>query len=162
MSAVQLGTDFQRQCRLAWTLIEMMIGIAIVGLLAAIAVPQYTGYHEKARRTETIAAFRAIEGRIESYRSEFSELPETLAAAIKPPPVDAWDNPYEYLNLGTVSGPDMSKIRKDKNLHPINSDYDLYSKGPDGLSVAPLTAMASRDDIIRANDGAFIGVAVDY
>ncbi|MCH8132749.1 MAG: hypothetical protein IIA30_09385, partial [Myxococcales bacterium] len=61
----------------------MMIGIAIVGLLAAIAVPQYTGYHEKAQRTETIAAFRAIEGRIESYRSEFGELPETLAAAIE-------------------------------------------------------------------------------
>ncbi len=162
MSAVQLGTDFQRQRRLAWTLIEMMIGIAIVGLLAAVAVPQYIGYVEKARRTETIAAFRAIEGRIESYRSEFGELPETLATAIKPPPVDAWGNPYEYLNLGTVTPPTQHKIRKDRNLHPINSDYDLYSKGPDGNSVAPLTAMPSRDDIIRANDGAFIGVAADY
>ena len=76
--------------------------------------------------------------------------------------MDAWGNPYEYLNLGTVTPPTQHKIRKDKNLHPINSDYDLYSKGPDGQSVAPLTAMASRYDIIRANDGAFIGVAVDY
>ena len=159
---MQLGADFQRQCRLAWTLIEMMIGIAIIGLLAVIAVPQYMGYHEKAQRTETIAACRVMEGRIESYRTEFGELPETLATAIKPPPVDVWGNPYEYLNLGTVSGPDMSKIRKNKNLHPINSDYDLYSKGPDGQSVAPLTAMSSRDDIIRANDGAFIGLAADY
>ena len=159
---MQLGTIFERQARMAWTLIELMIGIAIVGLLAAIAVPQYIGYVEKARRTETIADFRAMEGRIESYRSEFGELPETLAAVIKPPPVDAWGNPYEYLNLGTVTNQTKKKIRKDKNLHPINSDYDLYSKGPDGKTVAPLTAKHSRDDIIRANDGAFIGLATDY
>ncbi len=34
--------------------------------------------------------------------------------------------------------------------------------GPDGKSVAPLTAKASRDDIVRANDGKFIGEASDY
>ena len=45
---------------------------------------------------------------------------------------------------------------------PINSDFDLYSTGPDGASVAPLTAEPSRDDIVRANDGAFIGLASEY
>jgi len=45
---------------------------------------------------------------------------------------------------------------------PINSDYDLYSKGPDGLSLKPLTAAPSRDDIVRANNGSFIGIAADY
>jgi len=34
--------------------------------------------------------------------------------------------------------------------------------GKDGASVPPLTAKASRDDIIRANDGRFIGLASDY
>jgi general secretion pathway protein G len=34
--------------------------------------------------------------------------------------------------------------------------------GPDGDSRRPLTAQKSRDDIIRANDGAFIGIAQDY
>jgi general secretion pathway protein G len=56
----------------------------------------------------------------------------------------------------------MSQTRKDKNLVPLNSDFDLYSKGPDGESVPALTAGVSRDDIVRANDGAFIGVAADY
>jgi general secretion pathway protein G len=53
-------------------------------------------------------------------------------------------------------------MRKDKNLVPINSEYDLYSVGPDGRSVGPLTAKHSRDDIVMANDGRFIGVASDY
>jgi len=45
---------------------------------------------------------------------------------------------------------------------PINSDFDLWSMGPDGKSVPPLTAKASRDDIVRANDGTFYGWASDY
>ena len=52
--------------------------------------------------------------------------------------------------------------RKDRFLVPINSTYDLYSVGKDGKTVAALTAKASKDDIVRANDGAFIGLAVKY
>ena len=53
-------------------------------------------------------------------------------------------------------------MRKDKNLVPVNTDYDLYSMGEDGRSVGPFTAKASRDDIVRANDGGFVGLAADY
>ncbi len=53
-------------------------------------------------------------------------------------------------------------MRKDKFLVPINTDFDLYSMGEDGKSVPPLTAKASRDDIIRANDGGYIGPASGY
>ncbi len=52
--------------------------------------------------------------------------------------------------------------RKDRFLHPINSDYDLYSMGKDGESVEPLTARKSHDDIIRANDGSFVGLAAEF
>jgi general secretion pathway protein G len=45
---------------------------------------------------------------------------------------------------------------------PINSDFDLYSLGKDGKSAGPLTALASRDDVILANDGRFVGLASDY
>jgi hypothetical protein len=50
----------------------------------------------------------------------------------------------------------------DHSLVPINTDFDLYSMGPDGRNSPPLTAKHSRDDIVRANNGAFIGVASDY
>lgn len=55
----------------------------------------------------------------------------------------------------------MGKKRKDKSLYPLNTDYDLYSMGPDGKSQTPLTAKASRNDIVRAKNGAFIGWAAD-
>jgi general secretion pathway protein G len=53
-------------------------------------------------------------------------------------------------------------IRKDHNLHPLNSEFDLYSLGKDGRSSPPLTAQASRDDVIWARDGDFVGLASDY
>jgi general secretion pathway protein G len=64
-----------------------------------------------------------------------------------------------------IAGADLKgkgDLRKDRFLVPLNSDYDLYSMVKDGASKGPLTAAESRDDILRANNGAFIGVAVDY
>ncbi|RKZ94457.1 MAG: prepilin-type cleavage/methylation domain-containing protein, partial [Gammaproteobacteria bacterium] len=73
---------------------------------------------------------------------------------------DPWGNLYQFLNMSTVVG--NGQKRKDKNLVPLNTDYDLYSSGPDGQSVGPLTAAKSRDDIIRANNGGYVGKAEDY
>jgi general secretion pathway protein G len=55
-----------------------------------------------------------------------------------------------------------TQCRKDKFLHPINTDYDLYSMGVDGKSAKPITAQPSQDDIIRINDGAYIGLVSKY
>ena len=53
-------------------------------------------------------------------------------------------------------------MRKDRFLIPINTSFDLYSMGKDGKSAAPLTAQASQDDVIWANDGSFVGLASQY
>jgi len=56
----------------------------------------------------------------------------------------------------------VSKARKDGKLNPINSDFDLYSIGEDGKTTTPLRAPQSRDDVIRARDGAFLGLAAEF
>jgi general secretion pathway protein G len=63
---------------------------------------------------------------------------------------------------GNGGGCGSGQPRKDHFLHPISSDFDLYSMGADGQSVAPLTAQKSRDDIIRANDGSYYGLASNF
>ena len=65
-------------------------------------------------------------------------------------------------NGGGGGGGIAGMARKDRFLVPINSTYDLYSMGADGKSVLPLTATYSHDDIIRANDGTYIGLAELY
>ena len=72
-----------------------------------------------------------------------------------------WFEPDSAYAAGAGNG-SAGKPRKDRFLHPINSDYDLYSMGKDGESVEPLTAQKSHDDVIRANDGSFVGLAIEF
>ena len=50
----------------------------------------------------------------------------------------------------------------DKFLVPLNGDYDLYSMGADGETKKTLSAPASYDDVIRALNGGYIGLASNF
>jgi general secretion pathway protein G len=63
---------------------------------------------------------------------------------------------------GNGGGNVMGEVRKDRFLVPLNSDYDLYSKGKDGESVPQIGDRRSQDDVLRANNGAYIGLASGY
>jgi general secretion pathway protein G len=148
-----------------FTFIELVITILIVGILSAIAIPSYLKYLEKNKETTAITDINTIASKLKEIMMENPDaLPPDLATSIFGnllPLIDPWGNPYQYLPLYNRPA-NLNNARKDHNLHPINSDFDLYSMGPDGQSNKPLTSQKSRDDIIRANDGAFIGVASTY
>ena len=143
------------------TLVEIVIAFAIVGILSAISVRLYDRYLYRADVAQAKLDIHGISIEIARYQLvNDDELPDDLDTVGKGGLLDPWGNPYQYLNISAAAG--SGKIRKNKNLVPINSDYDLYSKGPDGVSQGPLTAKVSRDDIVRASNGRFIGVASDY
>lgn len=62
----------------------------------------------------------------------------------------------------SVGVPVETTRRRDKYMFPLNTDYDLFSLGPDARTSASLAHPASLDDVIRANDGGFFGVAGTY
>ena len=143
-----------------FTILELLTVIAIVGALSAIAIPAYTNYIEKAKETRAIADILMLEKDIEAFNIINDTLPDSLDDVGRGSFEDPWGNPYRYLNFAKVKG--KGKMRKDRFLVPINSTYDLYSMGKDGKSSYPLTAKSSHDDIIRANDGGYIGPAYSY
>lgn len=140
------------------TLLELLITIALIGLLSAVAMPSYQAYMERAKVLTAKKDILEISLKLERYLTFKNAYPTTLAD-LPDTRLDPWGSPYRYLSM---EGATVGQKRKDKSLHPLNSDYDLYSMGPDGNSQTPLTAKASRDDIIRANNGGFVGVAEDY
>ncbi|MBX3617308.1 type II secretion system protein [Nitrosomonas sp.] len=147
----------------AFTLVELLVTIAIIGVLAAIAVPTYSDYIDKVKAIQAIVDIKHIEQLLESYQSSNGKFPPSLNEIGAQNLLDPWGNPYQYLNLSDPNIKGITgKARKDHNLVPINSDFDLYSMGKDGNSVSPLTAKASRDDIVRANNGRYIGLASKY
>jgi general secretion pathway protein G len=176
----------------AFTLIEIAVALAIVGTLAALASTAYGAYIERVRVLRAVIEIKTMATDLEGFLAVGGGLPATLADAGFGTPEDPWGYPYRYLPLygkqlppvgappagagagagqggggptGGGSGDGGSaagQARKDRFLVPINTDFDLYSVGRDGESVASLAAVKSRDDVVRAANGAFIGLASKF
>jgi general secretion pathway protein G len=118
-----------------FTLIEIMVVVVIIGLLAAVILPNVFGNVEKAQISKAKADIQAIETALTMYKLDNYKFPSTdlglLALSQRPndPTVrnwrengylkrissDPWGNPYQYVFPGTRG-----------------QEYDLYSFGADG------------------------------
>ncbi len=118
-----------------FTLIEVMVVIVILGVLAALIVPNVMGRGEKAKVDTTNIALKNTAGALDQYKLDNGHYPTMqeggLEALIKQPeaaknwlpggyvkggyPKDSWDNDFQYIIPGTEGRP-----------------YDLYSFGADG------------------------------
>ena len=142
------------------TLVELMLVVAIIGVLLGIAIPKYNDYQERIKQTQAIQDIRVLQTLVKLYATDRGSLPASLANVGNAGKLDPWGRPYVYLDLTSIHG--KGQARKDRKLNPLNSDFDLYSLGKDGLSKSQLTNRESLDDIVRANDGAYVGLASDY
>jgi len=71
---VPIGRRFPRkQARSGYSLIELMIVVAILGILAATAAPAFMGYIQRSRTGEAVEFLGAIKLRQEAYRAEFGQ-----------------------------------------------------------------------------------------
>jgi len=173
-----------------FTILELTLVLGIVATLSGLTLPLYVGYLEKARVARSIAEIHTFQKAIDLYELTNGVLPENLVEAGIGSPLDPWGTPYEYLKLADDStggqggigggnsgnngggnngggnngnsGSNRGDARKDRHLNPINSDYDLYSMGKNRDSKKPLQNPKSHDDVVRANDGSFVGLATDF
>ena len=142
------------------SVIELMISVLIVFVLAGITFAKYQNYRERIRVAQAVTDIGAMAVQIKHYTLDNQLPPATLADVGLGSKLDPWGRPYFYTDLTAESG--KGKSRRDKKLNPLNSDFDLYSAGKDGQTQTQLTAHNSRDDVIRARDGKFIGLASDF
>ena len=144
------------------TLIELVIAVAILAIVAAAAIPVYEGYVNEARIARSIQDMRQMALILDDLYQDGSP-PATLAAVGLDNMADPWGAPYRYLWLRGNPAPGINgQRRRDRSMNPVNSDYDLYSIGADGATVSQFAGGPARDDVVRANDGDFFGLAGDH
>ena len=118
-----------------FTLIEIMVVVVILGILAALVVPQVMNRPDQAKVTVAKGDIKAIGAALDMYKLDNYSYPSTqqgLDALVEKPggnpqpknwnrdgylkrvPKDPWGNEYHYLSPGT------------------QAQYDLYSYGADG------------------------------
>jgi len=118
-----------------FTLIEVMVVIVILGVLAALIVPNVMGRGEKAKVDTTVIKLQSIAGSLDQYKLDNGKYPSMqeggLDALVNQPataknwlpggyvkggyPKDSWDNDLQYVIPGTNG-----------------RAFDLYSFGADG------------------------------
>jgi general secretion pathway protein G len=114
----------------AFTLVEMLLVMTIIGILAAIVIPKMVGRSEQARLTAVHADLSSIKTALDAFEVDNGYYPKSLQDLLQQPnnaknwhgpyldkfPQDPWYNNYIYYYPGK---------------HNQNS-YDLLSAGPDG------------------------------
>jgi len=145
------------------TLIELLIVVAIIGTLGGIAVPTYQNRVDEGNVSTAIADIKLIEAWVTRFYAERGRPPDTLAETGLPAKLDPWGRPYRYTRIqGLTQAEKDARCRWDKNEKPLNHDFDLWSVGKDGLTMPKITLSPSFDDVIRANGGAYTGLASEY
>lgn len=118
-----------------FTLLEVMIVIAILGMIAGLVVPNLMGQSDEAKLQSTAIEIRNLESTLDMYKLKGGTYPTTeqgLEALVTKPemepiprnypvngylkkvPVDKWGNEYQLVSPGEMG------------------QYDLFSMGPDG------------------------------
>lgn len=146
--------------RAGFTVVEVVIAAFVIAAVSVYVVPAYVQELHRAKIDRAILDIKLTEGQLNRWWDLNGEYPDSLDELEPPVPPDPWGRAYQYL---TPASPGWKgKFRKDRFLVPLNSDFDLYSVGPDGESRPPLAPKVSWDDIIRANNGGYIGIASDF
>jgi general secretion pathway protein G len=148
------------QSRRGITILEFCIALLIAGLVIGTITPVYLRIVEKKRIDYAIGEITEFQRDIDRFSRKYNRYPDDLAELYTSVPIDPWGTPYSYSSRGNSQG--AANSRTDNSLAPINTYYDLYSSGPDKISLSPISANESRDDIIRARNGNFIGIAADF
>jgi general secretion pathway protein G len=131
VKGTHMNRDLARIAK-AFTLIELLLVLVILGVLAAYVVPKFTNRTQDAKITRTKADITTIKGQIAQFEIDCSRFPtneEALAVLLEQPgnakdwkgpyleqvPTDPWGHPYLYRYPGQ---------------HNPRS-FDVYSMGPD-------------------------------
>lgn len=93
-----------------FTLIELLIVVAIIGIIAAIAIPNLLNAIQRGKQKRTMADMRAVGTAVEAYAVDNNLYPtggspvSAITTYVEPkyikkvPQQDAWDNPMSYIS----------------------------------------------------------------
>ncbi len=117
-----------------FTLVELLVVLAILGLIVALVTPQVLKYLSRARTDTARIEIQTLGNALDLYRLDMHRYPtqqEGLASLIEPPPgTEEWNGPYLKQKKMPLDPWGRPYIYRSPGEH---GDYDLYTLGADGV-----------------------------
>ncbi len=118
--------------RKGFTLIELLIVVAIIGIIAAIAIPNLLVALQKGKQKSTMGDMKSIGNAVESYLTDWSIVPQTGAGAVSLlatswftpfyikilPVTDAWGTAFQYTPLPALDEYEVTSWGRNKAALP--------------------------------------------
>jgi prepilin-type N-terminal cleavage/methylation domain-containing protein len=134
-----------------FSLVELITVVLIIAALSAMVIPSYNNYINKSKNARAMSEIRTLTTEISAWSLDHNNTnPPNLAAIGRDNYLDPWKRPYEYKTIPVLEDPFGARL--------LNTDFDIYSKGIDGAGTPVAGDPGNKDDIVRSNDGAFVGL----
>lgn len=145
-----------------FTLVEILVVCAVIGILASIALPAFSDLKDKANISRSVAEIRGLEKDIYAYSTDAAKYPDSLVDINRNNQRDPWGNLYIYYKIPDAAHTGAYKEWGGTGF--INDDFDLYSWGADGVTAHEITVghNDSSDDIIRGRNGGVVELGSEW
>lgn len=138
-----------------FTLIELMIVVAIIGILAAIAIPAYTDYTARAKVSEAVVALASAKASVSEYYTSQGTMPaDASLAGINTAPAGSYVASIVYAQTDANNGVLTAEL-KGINTEANGTSFALTGTGDTAKGVtwscAPIGTKGTPSKFLPAN-----------
>jgi len=133
MNCQRLLKNRTRQRRRAFTLVELLLVLVILGILAAIVIPKFSGRTEQAREQQAVTQISTFKTALETYEVDTGQYPKGLIDLIvQPRDAQNWRGPYLQSDVIPKDPWGNEYLYRYPGSHQPALPYDVSSSGPPG------------------------------
>ena len=145
-----------------FTLVEILIVVIILGILAAIVIPQFTSASQDARKNSLTSQLQTLRSQLELYKLQhLDQLPSTLVGS-----TPDWTQMVNKTNnagtTGTSTAFPFGPYLQSAPTNPLNGANAMLVVTADQTGGAALTGGSNKGFIINSNNGKVWGTSAKY
>ena len=157
-----MRTVIRHRSQRGFTLVEILIVVIILGILAAIVIPQFTSASQDARKNSLTSQLQTLRSQIELYKLQhLDQLPSQLVGG-----TPAWDQLINKTNnagtTGTTSAFPFGPYLQSAPINSLNGQSAMLVVTADQTLGGALTGGSNKGFVINSNNGKVWGVSAKY